>query len=211
VGILRRRDALMVNLAATEDDWQSNDETGYENPFDFDPNAVDENDPTVEGDDPSLEPHDPHEDEDSEGEESEEEYGEDGEPEEAAELAEIEPMYPNYEAWVEGFFTQVIRRKMGPGGGENGLAWDARWWLYPEVAGRFKALWYAWEEARVSDKASAMSNWWIHHLEPHVRVIFDSDSGPMSHAKRDGSFSGWPALPCEPMPPDLRTEHTDAD
>ena len=195
----------MVNLSATEDEWQSDDETGYENPYDYDPNAVDENDPTVDGDDPSLDLDEDtreiaeDEDDEFEGVEADEEDGE---------LAEIEPMYPSCEAWVEGWFTQVIRRKMGPGGGESGLAWDARWWLYPEVAGRFKALWYAWEEARASDKASAMSNWWIHHLEPHVRVIFDSDSGPMSHAKADGSFSGWPALPHKPVPPDLLAENT---
>ncbi|MGW4336747.1 DUF4913 domain-containing protein [Rhodococcus koreensis] len=138
----------MVNLSATDDEWQSDDETGYENPYDYDPNAVDENDPTVGEDDPSLDP-----DEDDELEDVE--TG-------AADVVlagGVESMYPTYEAWVEGFFTQVIRRKMGPGGGESGLAWDARWWLYPEVAGRFKALWYAWEEARASDKASAMSNW----------------------------------------------------
>ncbi len=39
-----------------------------------------------------------------------------------------------------------------------------------------------------------MSHWWIQHLEPHLRVIFDGETGPMSHAKADGSFSGWPAL-----------------
>ncbi|MDH6291836.1 DUF4913 domain-containing protein [Rhodococcus opacus] len=198
----------MVNLSATEDEWQTDDETGYENPYDYDPNAADENDPTVDGDDPSL---DPDEDTDESAEDEGDELEDVEADEEDGELAEIEPMYPSYEAWVEGWFTQVIRRKMGPGGGESGLAWDARWWLYPEVAGRFKALWYAWEEARASDKASAMSNWWIHHLEPHVRVIFDSDTGPMSHAKRDGSFSGWPALPYEPMPPGLRAEHTEND
>ena len=198
----------MVNLSATEDEWQSDDETGYENPYDYDPNAVDENDPTVSEDDPGLDPDD---DTEELAEDEDDEFEDVGTGEEDGELAEIEPMYPSFEAWVEGWFTQVIRRKMGPGGGESGLAWDARWWLYPEVAGRFKALWYAWEEARASDKASAMSNWWIHHLEPHVRVIFDSDSGPMSHAKRDGSFSGWPALPYEPMPPGLRAEHTEAD
>ncbi|MFC9356449.1 DUF4913 domain-containing protein [Rhodococcus sp. NPDC057014] len=98
---------------------------------------------------------------------------------------------------------------MGPGGGESGLAWDARWWLYPEVSGRFKALWYAWEEAQASDKPSAMSNWWIHHLEPHLRVILDGDTGPMSHAKADGSFSGWPALQHRPVPADLLADLTD--
>lgn len=198
----------MVNLSATDDEWQTDDETGYENPYDYDPNAVDENDPTIDGDDPSLDPEESTEEIDEDENDELEDVETD---EEDAELAEIEPMYHTYEAWVEGWFTQVIRRKMGPGGGESGLAWDARWWLYPEVAGRLKSLWFGWEEARASDKASAMSNWWIHQLDPHLRVIFDSDSGPMSHAKADGSFSGWPALPYEPMPPGLRAEHTEAD
>ncbi|UNN05231.1 DUF4913 domain-containing protein [Rhodococcus opacus] len=200
----------MVNLSATEDEWQTDDETGYENPYDYDPHAIDENDPTVEGDDPNAFDEDETDLEDDDPSLNPDESDEDEPDSDNAEHDEIEPMYPNYEAWVEGWFTQVIRRKMGPGGGESGLAWDARWWLYPEVAGRLKALWYAWEEARASDKASAVSNWWIHHLEPHMRVIFDSDSGPMSHAKADGSFSGWPALPYEPMPPSLRDEYTAA-
>ncbi|WP_139277952.1 DUF4913 domain-containing protein, partial [Rhodococcus marinonascens] len=63
--------------------------------------------------------------------------------------------------------------------------------------------WYAWEEARVCDKASAMSYWWTNHLEPHLRVILDSETGPMAHAKSDGSFSGWPALPHQPVPTEL--------
>ncbi len=122
----------MVNLSATEDEWQSDDETGYENPYDYDPNAVDENDPTVDGDDPSL-----NSDEDTE------EITED---DEDGALAEIEPMYGSVVEWVEGWFTKVIRRRMGSGGGEGGLAWDERWWLYPEVAGRLTAAWYAWRK-----------------------------------------------------------------
>ena len=196
----------MVNLAA-DDEWQSDDETGYENPYDYDPNAFDDNDPTVEGEDPDLgfgEPdaEDTAEDDDTTSDDDPEYEGESDESD--AETAEIEPMYDNVIDWVEGWFAEVIRRKLGAGGGEQGLAWDQRWWLYPEVTGRFTALWYAWEEARASDKASAMSNWWVHHLEPHLRVIFDSDTGPMSHAKDDGSFSGWPALPTQQVPAEQR-------
>ena len=104
----------MVNLAATDDEWQTDDETGYENPYDYDPNVVAENDPTVDGDDPSLDP-----DEDTEEIAEDVELEDVEADEEDGELAEIEPMYPSYEAWVEGWFTQVIRRKMGPSGGET--------------------------------------------------------------------------------------------
>ncbi|WP_307718092.1 DUF4913 domain-containing protein [Rhodococcus marinonascens] len=178
-----------MKLDTVEEGWDTSDETGYQNPDDYDPTAADE--------DPTL---DPDEDENPESTTAADETVEGSE---GGEGGEVEPMYGSVVEWVEDFFTQVIRRRLGAGGGEGGLAWDDRWWLYPEVAARLKSLWYAWEEARVSDKASAMSSWWIHHLEPHLRVILDGETGPMAHAKPDGSFSGWPALPHQPVPAEL--------
>ncbi|UTT51262.1 DUF4913 domain-containing protein (plasmid) [Rhodococcus gordoniae] len=109
-----------------------------------------------------------------------------------------EPKYANVIAWVNGFFLPVIRRRISDNDG--GLSWDARWWAYPEVVARLTALHQAWEEARASDSMSAMSSWWIQHLEPHLKVILDGDTGPMANAKADRSFMGWPALPADPVP-----------
>lgn len=129
------------------------------------------------------------------GEEFETEYeGKDGPPEEAR----IKPKFANVVEFVQGFFLPVIRRRISDNDG--GLSWDARWWAYPEVVARLTALHQAWEEARVSDSAAAMSSWWIQHLEPHLRVILDGDTGPMANAKSDRSFLGWPALPTDPVP-----------
>ncbi|MYV31613.1 DUF4913 domain-containing protein [Rhodococcus sp. DSM 6344] len=119
------------------------------------------------------------------------------------EEGEIEPAYANVVEFVEQFFTQVVRRKMGMGGGSSGNVWDPRWALYPEVAGRLKALWFAYEEARASDGPSAMSAWWIQHFDAHFRVICDGDNGPMSDATEDGSWMGHPALKYEPVPREL--------
>lgn len=175
----------MVDFAGGDDEWDTADETGYENPEDFEQ--------FLDG-----------------GESSEEREPEtvvsDTSAAKVEEPAEVEPLYANVVEFVEEFFTQVIRRRMGQGGGEGGLAWDPRWALYPEVAGRLKALWFAFEEARASDKASAMSNWWIHHLEPHLRVILDGETGPMAHAKPNGEFTGWPALPYNGVPLALLSE-----
>ncbi|MFL1596103.1 DUF4913 domain-containing protein [Rhodococcus ruber] len=110
-----------------------------------------------------------------------------------------EPKFTNVVEFVEGYFVPVIRRRISDNDG--GLSWDPRWWAYPEVVARLTALHQAWEEARASDSMSAMSSWWIQHLEPHLRVILDGDTGPMANAKADRSFMGWPAMPSDPVPP----------
>ncbi|QQM55682.1 DUF4913 domain-containing protein [Rhodococcus pyridinivorans] len=109
-----------------------------------------------------------------------------------------EPKFADVIEWVNGFFLPVIRRRISDNDG--GLSWDPRWWAYPEVVARLSALHQAWEEARASDSMSAMSSWWIQHLEPHLRVILDGDTGPMANAKSDRSFMGWPAMSADPVP-----------
>ncbi|BAE46269.1 DUF4913 domain-containing protein [Rhodococcus erythropolis] len=212
----------MVDFATAADDWSAADDTNYEDPSDY---AVEESEPDVgddEGvgagwdvpDEPDADTADAVEaaDDDSQGPDLS-----DPEPMDFSDPAlyggtaivgeedvpEIEPQFANVIEFVEQFFTQVIRRKMGLGGGNGGNVWDPRWALYPEVAGRLKALWFAYEEARASDKPSAMSAWWIQHFDAHFRVICDGDNGPMSDATADGSWMGHPALKYEPVPREL--------
>ncbi|QBJ98815.1 DUF4913 domain-containing protein [Rhodococcus sp. ABRD24] len=106
----------------------------------------------------------------------------------------IEPRYANVFEWVDCFFIKVIRRRINPDAGK-GLSWDQRWWMYPEVVGRLKALHQAWEKARADKDPAAMSNWWIHHLDAHLRVILDGDTGPMSHAPTMHPSMGSAAVP----------------
>jgi hypothetical protein len=106
----------------------------------------------------------------------------------------IEPRYANVFEWVDCFFIKVIRRRINPDAGK-GLAWDQRWWMYPEVVGRLKALHQAWEKARADKDPAAMSSWWIHHLDAHLRVILDGDTGPMSHAPTMHPSMGSAAVP----------------
>lgn len=132
------------------------------------------------------------------GDESESDH--DDEFDESEKAAVIEPAFANVVEFVQGYFLPVIRRRISDNDG--GLSWDPRWWAYPEVVARLTALHYAWEEARASKSASAMSAWWVQHLEPHLRVILDGDTGPMANAKSDRSFIGWPAMPSDPVPAD---------
>ncbi|MDO1481611.1 DUF4913 domain-containing protein [Rhodococcus ruber] len=134
-----------------------------------------------------------YEDEFELGDEFEDDYDDD-----SSEHARIEPKFTNVVEFVQGFFLPVIRRRVSDNDG--GQSWDPQWWAYPEVVARLTALHQAWEEARISDSASAMSAWWIQHLEPHLRVILDGDTGPMANATSDRSFMGWPVMPAEPVP-----------
>ncbi|NKR65277.1 DUF4913 domain-containing protein [Rhodococcus hoagii] len=121
-------------------------------------------------------------------------YGEHETDSEGDEEETIEPRYANVFEWVDHFFVKVIRRRINPDAGK-GLAWDQRWWMYPEVVGRLKALHQAWEKARADKDPAAMSNWWIHHLDAHLRVILDGDTGPMSHAPTMHPSMGSAAVP----------------
>lgn len=137
------------------------------------------------------------------GDDFESDYDEelDEELDEPEESPAIEPKFANVVEFMQGYFLPVIRRRISDNDG--GLSWDPRWWAYPEVVARVTALHYAWEEARASKSASAMSAWWVQHLEPHLRVILDGDTGPMANAKADRSFMGWPAMPSDPVPADV--------
>ncbi|MFF0284081.1 DUF4913 domain-containing protein [Rhodococcus aetherivorans] len=158
--------------------------------------------PDGEGFEDELEPEFEDEDEFEPEEENEDEFKDATDFEDSAsEEARIEPKFTNVVEFVQGYFLPVIRRRISDNDG--GLSWDPRWWAYPEVVARLTALHQAWEEARVSNSASAMSSWWIQHLEPHLRVILDGDTGPMSNAKSDRSFIGWPAMPSDSVPSDV--------
>ncbi|WP_169846785.1 DUF4913 domain-containing protein [Rhodococcus marinonascens] len=104
------------------------------------------------------------------------------------------------EDFVEQYVCEVVNRKISPQPG-HGLAWDPRWWRHPEVVARLTALWWAFEDARVSaDDPSAMSNWWIRHCDPHLKLLLDGETGPMSHATDDGTWHGHGELAVDHPP-----------
>lgn len=111
----------------------------------------------------------------------------------------IEPAFGSVDEWVHGYLVHMINRKIDPKPG-HGLSWDRRWWLHNEVIARTTALWWAWEGARrrTEDRA-AMSGWWVDHCEPHLRVLLDGETGPMSGADEDGTWRGHGSLAWEPV------------
>ncbi|QIS13933.1 DUF4913 domain-containing protein [Nocardia arthritidis] len=112
-----------------------------------------------------------------------------------------QPRYPNVVDWVESWFAPAINRRLWGKPGQPGKRWCPRWWAHPEVVLRLNALWRSWEAAVAAGAtdANAMSHWWLNHCEPHLRVVLDSEHGPMAlcsqeqHVDRGG-------LDVEPVP-----------
>ena len=94
------------------------------------------------------------------------------------------PQYPSMQVWFERWFAPVIARKLSGAPG-RGLMFCPQWWRHHEVTVRLDALWRGWEGAKISEDASAMSGWWVYHADAHLRVILDSDRGPMYLCRKD--------------------------
>lgn len=111
------------------------------------------------------------------------------------------PLFRNVGQFVECWLAPTLAGKLTNSGGSGGRVWCPQWWRHPEVAVRLTALWQAWEAARTTGSTDAMSSWWIHHADPHLRVLCDGDTGPMY---RCGSarHHDLPAFPTTPIPPD---------
>ncbi|GGG01337.1 hypothetical protein GCM10007304_14150 [Rhodococcoides trifolii] len=93
-------------------------------------------------------------------------------------------MYDDMNEWFELWFSQTITRRLTSVNG-RGLVWCPQWWRHNEVVLRLDSLWRAWEGARMSDDPSAMSGWWIYHADSHLRVLLDSQAGPMFRCSKD--------------------------
>ncbi|MFE6824946.1 DUF4913 domain-containing protein [Streptomyces sp. NPDC057690] len=99
--------------------------------------------------------------------------------------------------FVSDYLAQMIRRRV------NGTSatWCPTWWEHPEAGARLSALWLAWEHLR-QDPALGMSTWWLHHADPHLRVLMDADSGPFAACSPKDGHTAYPfdPLPVAPRP-----------
>lgn len=120
-------------------------------------------------------------------------------PADAARGSEREEQFPDVYAFVEQLLAPVIQRRINTKAGAD-LAWDPEWWHYPEVVVRLQALHRAWEAAYDSDDLSAMSQWWIHHCDPHMDRILNGQTGPFHKYNPDTASPIPPGLPVTPRP-----------
>jgi hypothetical protein len=106
-----------------------------------------------------------------------------------------EPYFDSLEQWVTEYFVEMIRRPQ-----PKGFRWCPQWWRHPEVHVRLEALWRSWEALRL-DGTTGMSVWFRDHLDPHFRMLTDSDLSPMSKCSTAGHVEENPQLPVDPAPP----------
>lgn len=113
------------------------------------------------------------------------------------EQAPPKPLFDDLEPWVTEYFAPIITRRL-----TKQLTWCPEWWKHAEVIARLRALWETWESARLAGGAE-MSAWWYVHVDAHLAVIMDGETGPLSQCSPDGGHAGPPpTLPVIPAPAD---------
>ncbi|MET7605097.1 DUF4913 domain-containing protein [Streptomyces avermitilis] len=119
-------------------------------------------------------------------------------PQPAAEQDGSEPefYFADVFVFVSDYLSQMVRRRING----SSATWCPTWWEHPEAGARLSALWLAWEHLR-HDPALGMSTWWLHHADPHLRVLMDPDLGPFAACSPK---DGHTAYPFDPLPVDAR-------
>ncbi|MFJ7996370.1 DUF4913 domain-containing protein [Streptomyces sp. NPDC096310] len=117
--------------------------------------------------------------------------------EEAASPAEL------FHANVHEFVTNRLAYLVPAPAPGSGRIWCPSWFTHAQALSRLDSVWRAWEMLRF-DPALGMSNWWIHHAEPHMRALMDPVTGPFARCG-DGHQSEEP-LALELPPEGLFTD-----
>jgi len=105
---------------------------------------------------------------------------------------EIPERFCDVEDFVAHFMSVVIERRLG-----GGRLWCAKWWKHPEAVNRLWALWRAYEAFRAQG-GTALSAWWIYHVDSHLSVVM-GESGPFWRCRK-GHQDGLTPLPNLPAP-----------
>ncbi|WP_223836023.1 DUF4913 domain-containing protein [Streptomyces venezuelae] len=116
-------------------------------------------------------------------------------PEAGGEAAEF--YFADVFAFVTDYLAVMIRRPLDG----TSATWCPHWWEHPEAGARLSALWLAWEHLR-HDPALGMTTWWIHHADPHLKVLMDPRQGPFAACSPEGhAREPLGPLPVEPYEP----------
>lgn len=94
---------------------------------------------------------------------------------------EVPPLYyGQLDHFVNGYLVFIYRRALADGS-TKGARWCPKWWYHEEAVARLEAMWRSWELLRL-DPAAGMSNWFLQHGDPHMRVLWSED-GPFQYCK----------------------------
>jgi hypothetical protein len=102
-----------------------------------------------------------------------------------------------YYSNVIEFVADRFRYLVPQSGPDSGRVWCPSWFQHAQALSRLDSLWRAWEFLRF-EPSLGMSNWWLYHVDPHVRALTDPVTGPFARCV-DGHQSDEP-LPLEDVP-----------
>ncbi len=106
---------------------------------------------------------------------------------ETFEPLDVPAHFVSVEDFVANFLVPVVERRLS-----GGRTWCPKWWKHPEAVNRLWALWRAYEHF-VATGGSAMSAWWVYHVDSHLPQLMAED-GPFWEC-RDGHSDGLSPLP----------------
>ncbi|NUR00845.1 MAG: DUF4913 domain-containing protein [Streptomyces sp.] len=108
--------------------------------------------------------------------------------------------YPNVAEFVSDRFRYLVSLPTPA----SGRVWCPEWYRHAEALSRLDSLWRTWETLRW-DGQMGMSNWWIHHVDPHMRALTDPFTGPFARCV-GGSHGSSEPLPIVEPPEGLFTD-----
>lgn len=103
-----------------------------------------------------------------------------------------ELLYKNVNDFVTDRFIYFVPRPTP----ESGRVWCPEWYRHAEALSRLDSVWRAWEMLRF-DPATGLSNWWLRHVDPHLRALMDPVTGPFARCV-DGHQAHEPLPVFEP-------------
>jgi hypothetical protein len=109
---------------------------------------------------------------------------------------EHERKYRSLEDFVTDYLSVLLRRRLG-----GLLTWCPEWWKHEEAISRLSVVWDTWEFYRW-EGATGLSEWLLHHADPHMAVLMSKDNGPFMRCNAD-RHTALPPLPCDPVPPGM--------
>ncbi|MFF1380672.1 DUF4913 domain-containing protein [Streptomyces sp. NPDC058308] len=104
-------------------------------------------------------------------------------------------VFPSVEDFVNDYLVHLVQRRTDDGS----HVWCPCWWAHAEAIARLTALWRAFEYLS-RDSALGMTNWWLHHADPHLAVLL-SPYGPFHACGTSLGHQAPSPLPTEPAPP----------
>ena len=106
--------------------------------------------------------------------------------------ADVPPLvFRNIEEFVRDYVAPTYRRKLSP----STATWCPDWWRHEEALQRLGAMWRTWENLR-HDPVAGLRTWFLHHGDPHMRVLMDPDTGPFAYCTPKGHAE----RPLQPLP-----------